>query len=113
MNYYLVWSKQTGKLVARGDAKECAKALGYAHAKSFRNVEQAVKHGTNMRYQIRALLASDSKACPCWTCDELPDDITYQPGIVSQSCGKPNCARHEQWIQKYLKGLKEKFPSEK
>ena len=27
MNYYLVWSKQTGKLVVRGVAKGCAKAV--------------------------------------------------------------------------------------
>lgn len=52
MNYYEVYSKATGELIARGTARECRKKLGCASMDSFYALVNRAKRGINQSYTV-------------------------------------------------------------
>ena len=51
MNYYEVYSK-LGRLLAKGNARECAKKLGCASIDCFYTIVQTTRQGTNKKYRV-------------------------------------------------------------
>lgn len=52
MNYYEIRSAATGKLVARGNARECKKQLGCASLDSFYALANRSLRGINKKYTV-------------------------------------------------------------
>lgn len=50
MNYYEIYSKETGELVARGNARECRDALGYASVDVFYKMISTILRGESSIY---------------------------------------------------------------
>ena len=52
MNYYEIYSAKTGKLLARGTAKECKRILGCASLDSFYALANRSRRGINKNYKV-------------------------------------------------------------
>lgn len=52
MNYYAVYDRYSGELLAEGNAKECTKALGCASTDSFYALANRSKRGINKKYRV-------------------------------------------------------------
>lgn len=52
MNYYEVYLKDSGQLVARGNAKECRRQLGCASLDSFYALVNRSIRGINKKYDV-------------------------------------------------------------
>lgn len=52
MNYYEVYLSETGKMVAKGNARECRKQLGCASLDSFYSLATRSIRGINKKYTV-------------------------------------------------------------
>ena len=52
MNYYEIYDKATGILIAKGTAKECQKSLGCASMSSFYALANRSRRGINKTYRV-------------------------------------------------------------
>lgn len=52
MNYYEIYDKATGILIAKGTAKECKKSLGCASIDSFYALANRSRRGINKTYRV-------------------------------------------------------------
>ncbi len=52
MNYYAVYDRYSGELLAEGNAKECMRALGCASTDSFYALANRSKRGINKKYRV-------------------------------------------------------------
>lgn len=52
MNYYEIYDKATGILIAKGTAKECQKSLGCASMDSFYALANRSRRGINKTYRV-------------------------------------------------------------
>ena len=60
MNYYEVRSKQTGELLAKGNAVECKRALGCASLDSFYALANRSLRGANGLYDVVKMKGSET-----------------------------------------------------
>jgi len=52
MNYYEVYSSESGRLLARGTARECRRKLGCSSIDSFYALANRSRRGINLKYQV-------------------------------------------------------------
>lgn len=52
MNYYEIYSAETGKLIAKGTARECRKQLGCSSLDSFYALANRSLCGINKKYHV-------------------------------------------------------------
>ena len=52
MNYYEIYSVETGKLIAKGTARECRKQLGCSSLDSFYALANRSLRGINKKYNV-------------------------------------------------------------
>ena len=60
MNYYEVYEKTTGRLLAKGNARECRKQLGCASLDSFYALVNRSIRGINKKYVAKMIRAGDT-----------------------------------------------------
>ena len=53
MNWYTIWLRKTGELVASGTGTECARRLGYASRNSFYSVLSHPRKGAGGQQPLR------------------------------------------------------------
>lgn len=53
MNWYTIWLRKTGELVASGTGTECARRLGYASRNSFYSVLSHHRKGAGKQKALR------------------------------------------------------------
>ena len=52
MNYYEIYDRYSGELLARGNAAECRKALGCASLDGFYALANRARRGINKKYRV-------------------------------------------------------------
>lgn len=52
MNYYEIYDRYSGELLARGNAAECRKTLGCASLDSFYALANQARRGINKKYRV-------------------------------------------------------------
>lgn len=52
MNYYEVYSNETGELLAKGNARECRRLLGCSSLDTFYALANRSARGVNKRYRV-------------------------------------------------------------
>ncbi len=60
MNYYEVYDRKTGELLARGTARECRRQLGSASLDSFYATVNRAIRGKNGRYTARKMKGGET-----------------------------------------------------
>lgn len=52
MNYYEIYDRYSGELLAKGTAKECRRQLGCASKDSFYALANRARRGINKKYRV-------------------------------------------------------------
>jgi len=60
MNLYEIYDNKTGKLLARGNARECKKKLGCSSMDTFYALANRSKRGINKKYRVVVLKGGET-----------------------------------------------------
>ena len=60
MNYYEIYDRYSGELLARGTARECREQLGWASMDSFYALANRSKRGINKNYRVVILKGGET-----------------------------------------------------
>ena len=60
MNYYEIYDKKTGQLLARGTARECRKELGCASLDTFYTLASRSIRGINKKYSVMKMKGGET-----------------------------------------------------
>ena len=60
MNYYEIYDKETGQLLARGTARDCRKKLGCASLDTFYTLASRSLRGINKKYSVIKLKGGET-----------------------------------------------------
>lgn len=102
---YAVFKAGSSELLCMGTVEQCAESLGA----TVEQVQEWVDHpqsGYRYGFSIQAVENSNPMQCPCDTCAKAPPKPA---GVVSASCGVPQCARYDAWSMRYWNRLRKRF----